>query len=403
MSATFDIIIIGGGMAGLSLASALRDTPARVALVEANPWTTTAPPSDDGVTGYDPRVSALTPATVDFLRQLDAWPAIESARHCAFERMHVWDAMGTAQIDFSAAEVGKPTLGYIVENSITLQALKSSLQEGERFSLFTPRKLVALRNSCAPGAVQEIDLDDGTRLAAQLLVAADGGNSQLRQLAEFDSRQWSYQQKAIVCTVATEHSHQDTAWQRFLPQGPLAFLPLSSEGQPMCSIVWSADTDYADELLSLGDEAFKHALDRAFESRLGRIQAVSQRFSFPLRQNHATDYVKPGIALIGDAAHVIHPLAGQGVNLGFKDVQVLAAEVRRAWQGGAGLGSELFLQRYQRRRKSDNLAMMAAVEGFKRLFGSRQLPLVWLRNAGMRQVSRIAPLKQQIVRHAMGL
>lgn len=405
----YDVAIIGAGMAGLALAASLKHSSLRIALVEGKglPSLESEPsqafPPESDVASYDARVSALTPASIELLSDIGAWRFIETARHRPFQAMHVWDAMGTADLHFTADEVDACMLGCIVENSISLDALYRSLQRASNLDVYCPRKLIALRTSSSEGAVQQMDLDDGRTLRAQLVVAADGGNSQVRQLAEFDSRHWSYQQKAVVATVRTRESHQNTAWQRFLPEGPLAFLPLADPEQRLSSIVWSADTEVAESILNTDDVQFKHALERAFESRLGSIESVSRRFCFPLQQNHATDYVKPGIALVGDAAHVIHPLAGQGVNLGFKDVQVISSEILRAADAGIGLGDELFLQRYQRRRKSDNLAMMAAVETFKRLFGSRKLPMVWLRNEGMRRVSSITPLKQRIVRHAMGL
>ncbi len=405
----YDIAIIGGGMAGLALAASLKHSALRIALVEGRelPCMDTEPslafPAESDVSKYDARVSALTPASVELLSDVGAWRFIESARHQPFQTMHVWDAMGTAELHFTAEEVGAPMLGCIVENAITLDALFRSLQRASNLDVYCPRTLLALRTSSDAGAVQQLDLDDGRTLHAQLVVAADGGNSQVRQLADFDSRHWSYQQKAVVATVRTAKSHQNTAWQRFLPEGPLAFLPLADPEQKLSTIVWSADTDVAESILHSDDDQFRKSLERAFESQLGPIEATSRRFCFPLQQNHATDYVKPGIALIGDAAHVIHPLAGQGVNLGLKDVEILSNEILRALEAGVSLGDELFLQRYQRRRKSDNLAMMAAVETFKRLFGSRSLPLVWLRNEGMRRVSGITPLKQRIVRHAMGL
>lgn len=408
-SKCYDVAIIGGGMAGLALAASLKRTPLRIALVEGKglPDLATEPPlafpAASDVSEYDARVSALTPTSIELLRDVGAWRFIETARHRPFQAMHVWDAMGTADMHFSAQEVDAEMLGCIVENSVTLHALYRSVQRAANLDVYCPRTLLAMRTSADAGAEQQLDLDDGCTLRAQLVVAADGGNSQVRQLADFDSRHWSYQQKAVVATVRTVKPHQNTAWQRFLPEGPLAFLPLADPDHQLSSIVWSADTEVAESILDSDDEQFRQLLERAFESKLGAIESTSRRYCFPLQQNHATDYVKPGIALIGDAAHVIHPLAGQGVNLGFKDVRTLSEEIERALRAGAHVGDELFLQRYQRRRKSDNLAMMAAVEAFKRLFGSRQLPLIWLRNAGMRRVASITPLKQRIVRHAMGL
>ncbi|MFK8018808.1 MAG: UbiH/UbiF/VisC/COQ6 family ubiquinone biosynthesis hydroxylase [Pseudomonadales bacterium] len=412
----FDLIIIGAGMAGLALANSVRDSAMKVALIEARPLDAIAPkgvgnfkqlggqPCDLG--DFDPRVSALTPASIKFFQRLGIWGNIESQRHCSFVEMQVWDAQGVGGVRFTAEEMGADSLGCIVENSVTLQALREGIATASNLSLFCPNTLAELESSGESGPdepLQLIKLDDGMQLAAPLIVAADGGNSQLRKLANFESKAWSYDQSAIVATVQTEKPHDRVALQRFMPGGPLAFLPLAGKAQNLCSIVWSLDNDLVEEKLVLDEPEFCRVLERAFESRLGRIMASSRRYSFPLRQQHATDYVKEGVALIGDAAHVIHPLAGQGVNLGFADVEVLGEELLRAFESGETLAGDLFLQRYQRRRKADNLTMMVAVEGFKRLFGRQELPIVWLRNAGMRQLNRAAPLKRQIVRHAMGL
>ena len=264
-----------------------------------------------------------------------------------------------------------------------------------------PRVVAAQRD--ASGRM-EISLEDGTSLRADLMVAADGALSPVRELLGFATREWDYGHRAIVTTVAVEQPHQYTAWQRFLPSGPLAFLPLpEGGGQHFCSIVWSLQEELVDDLLALDDEAFCLELGNAIEHRLGAVQASAQRYAFPLRQRHAIDYVQPGVALVGDAAHTIHPLAGQGINLGLLDVMVLAEEVLASCEAGGSPGTIETLRRYQRRRKGDNLLMMAAMDGFKRLFEQQAPPLRWLRNAGMRQVGRMLPVKREIIRRAMGI
>ena len=250
----------------------------------------------------------------------------------------------------------------------------------------------------------ELSLHNGAQLHATLLVGADGANSRVREWAQFQLREWDYEHTALVATVATEQPHAATAWQIFRREGPLALLPLPSANpdQHLSSIVWSTTPAEAAALMQMDDAEFMRALGNAFEHRLGAITTTSQRVSFPLRARHTDTYVQPNIALIGDAAHTIHPLAGQGINLGFLDAQALAAEILRAQQRGLSVADTTVLARYQRARKSDNVAMLAAMEGFKRLFGASALPLRWLRNAGLNWFDRSAALKRALIRQAMG-
>lgn len=398
----YDVLIVGGGLAGLGMAAELADLPIRVALIEAGALGADWPALGAGVADYDPRVSAITAASQTWLSRLGAWDAISNTRVCSYTDMQVWDAEGTGEVHFQASEVNADSLGHIVENRLIIAALAERVAEAANIHCLENSPVAHMSYA---GGSATLELENGKRLEADLLIAADGANSRIRQWANFKTREWDYGQQAIVTTVKMTDSHAHTAWQRFLPQGPLAFLPLAATDAPdrYCSIVWSADSEYAARLMTLDDAAFGEALARAFEDRLGRVESISRRFSFPLRQRHAIDYIKPGIALIGDAAHSIHPLAGQGINLGFKDAAVLGQEIRRAVERDLPLGSEAILGRYQRRRKGDNLSMMAAMDGFKRLFAQQALPVRWLRNTGMRWVNRMAPLKRQLIRQAMGL
>lgn len=396
----YDIVIAGAGMVGLALAASLRDSDCRVALVEARTLPGAWQASGESVDDYDPRVSALTLASQRLLQDVGAWQGIQSARARAYGHMHVWDALGTASIDFDAQDVSRPALGHIVENAVTCSALMAQLEGASNISFHAEDPIESFDYSeCGP---QQLQLQSGASLSATLLVAADGANSFLREQAGFDLREWSYQQKAIVATVQCSAAHEATAWQRFLPQGPLAFLPLAGADDRLCSIVWSCDDARADEIMAMDDAGFKQVLGRSIERRLGDVCAVSRRFMFPLRQRHARGYTKPGMVLLGDAAHVIHPLAGQGVNLGFQDVVALADELKRAQQRGLSFAADEVLGRYQRRRMGDNLGMMAVMEGFKRLYGETAPAAVVLRNFGMRNVDRLGLLKQQIIRRAMG-
>tara|TARA_R110002072_G_scaffold935_4_gene7626 strand:+ start:28282 stop:29535 length:1254 start_codon:yes stop_codon:yes gene_type:complete len=398
----FDVVIIGAGIAGASLALALSGAGLSIALVEAQPLGTRVLPEANGLGDFDPRVSALTPRSRNILQQSGAWDAIAAYRYCAYRHMTVWDAEGTGQIEFDRSEVGATELGYIVENRAIVHALLARVADAPDIAVMSP---VALQ-SCArlASSRMSLELDGGQQLEADLLVAADGALSRVRQMMGFRSREWDYGHRAIVATIEVERSHQDTAWQRFLPSGPLALLPLpGAAGHHYCSIVWSLQEELVDAVLALDDDAFCAELERASEARLGAVYATSKRFAHPLRQRHAVDYVQPGVALVADAAHTIHPLAGQGINLGLQDVAVLAEEIVAGCRSGASAGQLELLRRYQRRRKGENLMMMSAMDGFKRLFEQQSLPVRWLRNVGMRRIDSLLPLKQQLMRRAMGL
>lgn len=397
-----DVAIVGAGIAGSALALGLSGHGLSVALIEAQPLATGQLPAGLELEDFDPRVVALNPRSQALLEQWGAWQGVADYRSCAYRHMTVWDADGTGAIDFDCSDVGAAALGHIVENRALVRSLLARLRAAADVRLLAPERLQACSRSGA-GAML-LELESGARLRAGLVVAADGALSRVRELLEFRSREWDYGHHAIVATVQVEHDHAATAWQRFLPTGPLAFLPLpGTAGVHYCSLVWSIDSARVEGLMDLAEEEFCGALGRAFEHRLGKVLACSRRYSFPLRQRHALDYVQPGAALVADAAHTIHPLAGQGINLGLQDVAVLAEELLQARQRGEAPGNLAVLKRYQRRRKGENLAMMVAMDGFKRLFEQPALPLRWLRNAGMRGVNRARPLKQRLMQQAMGV
>jgi len=401
-AARSDVVVIGAGIAGLALALALGDAGLQVTVVEARPLVPPELPADYGTSHFDPRVSALTPRSREFLESHGAWAAIADYRSCAYRHMTVWDAEGTGRVEFDHAEVDATALGYIVENRAIVSAL---LARAEAVPAIRLSGGVGL-SDCGVAASGDmcVELEDGRLLEAELVVAADGALSRVRDLMDFRTREWDYGHRAVVTTIEVEQSHRETAWQRFLPTGPLALLPLpGADGRHYCSIVWSAVEALADELLAFDDVAFRQALESASEACLGAVLDCAPRSAFPLRQRHATEYVQPGVALVGDAAHTIHPLAGQGINLGLQDVAVLAEELCAGRARGVPLGQLELLRRYQRRRKGENLLMMTAMDGFKRLFEQQSLPVRWLRNTGMRGVDRMLPLKQQLMRHAMGL
>ncbi len=399
-SQEFDILIVGGGMAGAALACALGQaaTGWRIGLIDPQTGAPAVVPGPRQFQDVDLRVSALTQASEQFLQAVGAWELMRQQGISPYRGMCVWDADGTGEIAFDAADLHESVLGHIVENRVTLGALWARLAE-------LPVEVLSGRVSRVRRQedYSQLILDDDRILSARLVVAADGADSPMRRLAQIPTREWDYEQQAIVATVTTEQSNQRVAWQRFLPTGPLAFLPLDLAGNaPSSSIVWSTSPEQAQALMALDDQAFCQALSTALEQRLGRVTRVSRRASFPLRQRHAKDYVRPGLALVADAAHTIHPLAGQGINLGFLDVAVLADELLRAQERGTDFADHNVLRRYQRRRIGHNLAMMAAMEGFKRLFGADPLPLRWIRNTGMRWLNGQGLLKNQVAALAMG-
>jgi 2-polyprenylphenol 6-hydroxylase len=397
--ADYDLIIVGAGLVGASLACSIAQlTEAqslKIALIEAVNELPTF-----GNEHFDPRVVALTQASQNLLNAVGVWDEIIETRACAYRDMHVWDGEGTAAIHFNCAEVRANHLGHIVENSVVLNALRKKIAQHSNVTLIQPARVITLGN----GGQVDILLDNGNRLTAKLLIAADGAQSKVRELAEFETREWDYGHNAIIATVQTELPHQGTAWQRFMRTGPLAFLPLPSVNEKhFCSIVWSAEIALAEELMQLDNAEFCTRLGVAFEHRLGNILQVDRRYTIPLRQRHAKTYIQPHIVLVGDAAHNIHPLAGQGVNLGLLDVAALSNEIHRALMRKIPLNDFSILRRYQRQRLADNLIMMSAMEAFKRLFGSNSLMITWMRNTGMRQLNSLTELKKIIVKAAMGL
>ncbi|MDN7132001.1 UbiH/UbiF/VisC/COQ6 family ubiquinone biosynthesis hydroxylase [Halomonas sp. MC140] len=401
----FEAVIVGGGMVGTALCALLAQAGMRVALVEAQPTPVSLKQAASALPA--PRVSALTPVSQRLLTHLGAWPAMQQTRVTPYRGMQVWDAEGSGEIAFSADEAGVLVLGHIVENAVTLAALNSQVIEHPNVTTFFGVSIEALQRANQKADKQTggdwLVLDDGRQLHAPLIVAADGAHSSLREMAGIEVVSDAMQQDAVVTTVQCAKPHGGKARQAFIDGRPLAFLPLTVAGDDRyCSIVWSTTPEHAAELCDSSLSALGDALAQALGHRLGRVTVCDKAHRFPLVQRHARQYVQEHFALVGDAAHSIHPLAGQGVNLGLMDAAVLAEEVVHAWQRGAPWGALSTLKRYERRRRFDNAAMLALMKGFKVLFGSHHPVLTLARNLGMSGMNQQVPLKRMLMRQATG-
>jgi len=403
-----EVIVVGAGASGGALALALARDGFSVALVEARepaPW------HADG--DVDLRVVALAPDARALLADLDVWTAIDSARVSPYRRMRVWDALAPGELAFDAAERGESALGWIVENKLVQHALWQAISQvsvdvaAHRRNGDTSAASGSLRLYC-PAEVAEIDngadavtatLADGTRLRARVLVAAEGAESSVRRQLGigFDGR--DYGARAIVAHVATERPHEDTAWQRFMPGGPLAFLPLA-DGRS--SIVWSLPDAEATRVLALDDAAFRAELGAASDFRLGAITTATKRAAFPLRLRLAERYVARRCVLVGDAAHVVHPLAGQGMNLGLRDVACLRRVLRDARARGSDIGAQHALRRYERERRSENTLAARGLDAIEHVYGSSNTPLAALRGAALAVAGRFAPIRHVLADLAAG-
>lgn len=384
----YDIVIIGAGMVGLLCANLLQDTGLRIAICEVESLKKENMGDD-----YDLRVSAINKNSQQLLEKIQCWSAVENQRLGCYDQMDIWESAGDYELKFFAADSAQDYLGYIVENSILRNVLLDALSPD--IDIISPIKFTEV----VEGDIVQLLAEDNLQLKAKLVIGADGGNSWLRCAVGIDIKTYSYQQHAIVATVKTEYSHQKTAYQCFLPTGPVAFLPLDNEY--FSSIVWSVDDSEAKRLFELDAMEFSRELSRVGESRLGKCELVSFKKIFPLRMRHANDYVKPGIALVGDALRTIHPLAGQGVNLGFHDAQILAKIIKTALAQHKDFASLYNLKKYQRARKSETLAMIVAMEFFKQAFASERLKVA--RGAIIKRLDNYTWVKNIFIENASGI
>ena len=388
--ARLDVAVAGGGVVGAACALALARAGLQAALVEARPaprWLAERP---------DLRVFALAPDNAALLDALGVWPQVLRARAQPYRKMRVWDAGGGDELAFDAAALARSELGWIVENGLLVDRLWAALVAAG-VQVHCPARVQALEQDAAGVRLQ---LDDGTRLEARVAVAADGGASELRRLAGLDVDAHDYGQRGVVAFIETADPHRETAWQRFLPTGPLALLPFT---QGRSSIVWTLPEAEAARVLALDDAAFAVALTDASAARLGRAVPVSERAAFPLRRQLVRQQVAGRVLVLGDAAHVVHPLAGQGVNLGLRDVAALRAEVESAQARRVDWASAHRLQRWARRRRSDNTVSAYAFEGINRLYSNADPLAVLARGPLLGLAGKLPPLTRALWRHAAGV
>ncbi|MDD5580499.1 MAG: UbiH/UbiF/VisC/COQ6 family ubiquinone biosynthesis hydroxylase [Methylobacter sp.] len=392
MTDRYEVIIVGGGMVGATAACALGHGGIRVALLDAyNPERQWPPES------VDIRVSALTKASQNILELLGAWQGMVQRGVCAYRDMRVFDARGGGELHFDCADTAFNELGHLVENRVIVAALWDVLATLPSATCLTPAFVSGLQLT---EKGRQVKLSDGRILEAELVIAADGSESALRTMMGIKVTGWDYHQAGLVATVTTEKSHQATAWQCFLDEGPLAFLPLKN-GQ--CSIVWTLKSATAKNYLALNDKDFLQVLEQASGGILGKLLTVGPRAAFPLRFQYADRYIDERFALIGDAAHVMHPLAGQGANAGFLDAAAIAELVIKTKQERRPLSSSRFLRNYERWRKGDNLVMMASMDVINKIYQMTSPPFVSMRSAGMNRINDTALLKTYLNHYAMGL
>jgi len=387
----FDVVIVGGGMVGSAVACSLGNSSLKVAVIES---TTPQPFSPEQA--HDLRVSALSIASKNILATVGAWDGIVARRFCPFKRMRVWETAGDTE--FCSDDINYPELGYIVENRITQLALLDRLQEFDNIELICPSTITKINYSIGEDSL--LELEDGRQLSTKVLVAADGGQSRVRQVVGLGITSWDYKQHALVIYIETAYEQQDITWQRFLPSGPQAFLPLTGH---YGSIVWYNSPDEVKRLKDLNYDALKEELLSAFPDCLGQVNKVLGVASFPLKRQHAQNYVKPGVVLVGDAAHMINPLAGQGVNIGLLDAAALGEVLIDAAKKGLALGDLSVLKRYEQLRRNENLKMMTVMDVFYQVFSNEILPIKLIRNLGLGLAERLLPAKNKVMRSAMGL
>lgn len=389
---SYDIAVVGGGMVGLAFAAALKGTALKIVVIEGHEL--------ERELGESPelRVSALSRASQNILQNLDAWTGIKSRRYQAYNAMQVWDRDGFGHIDFDGDALMTDTLGHLVENKVIQLALLEQIEKASNITLLTGTRVRKLTRSADTAC---LTLEDKDPVFAKLIVGADGANSWTRAQVNIPLTTWDYNHHAIVANIRTVEPHQACARQIFNPEGPLAFLPLWEPN--LCSIVWSLPPERARALLAMDDAEFNKQLTVAFDGRLGLCHVEGLRQAFPLKMRYARSFASERVALIGDAAHTIHPLAGQGVNLGLLDAASLAQCVLENHLANKDIGSHAHLRKFERWRKAEAAMMIANMEGLKRLFSGGHPAKRLFRDIGLTLSNTLPGLKQGFIKRAMGL
>lgn len=436
----YDIAIVGGGMVGMALASSLSHNPLtqklNIAIIDGSPVLRNGICIKDNEPP-DQRVSAITPSSISLLKAVGAWRIVEQHRHAYFSKMQVWDYTGLGYTRYNAKDANKDILGCVVENKLLHSSLLACLQEIDYQKTLLNSRLTSMtlpsgasKSATGHSHLAHLELDDGTTLVTKLVVGADGGKSHVRQLAGFDTMGWKYPQNALICTV--EHSeHNSCAWQRFLPNGPIALLPM---GDNYSNIVWSMSPEESSERKTMNSDDFVKAVNDALDYGYGpRPQSnghvndlfswmtsvamspnepfevppkvtklVSERMVFPLSLMHSKSYASNRVVLIGDAAHTVHPLAGQGVNLGFGDASALAKVISEGIALGSDFGEVSILKKYEADRRPVNAMMASVLDGFQKAYSVDFGPLNVLRAAALQGAHHLSPLKKNIIKYASG-
>lgn len=393
LETTWDVVVVGGGMTGAAAALGLAQQDFNVLLIEKyDPqieW--------DAGSAYRPRVSALTRASENILRNLGAWPGITQRRAHAFTAMHIWDEATAGEIHFSAESIQEPNLGYIVENEVIQAALWEQIEQHPLVKTLIGVELGALSLSVTHAHLELVGIG---QLQTRLVVGADGAQSHIRQQAHIDVESHAYKQCAVVGCVQTELSNENTCWQRYRAEGPFAFLAMDEQ---MSSIAWYLPLEKMQWALDLDDDAYAQEVEKASEGRLGKITAVAKRGAFPLSRRHAKNYVKPHLVLVGDAAHTIHPQAGQGVNLGLLDIAALidTLVLARDESGIKDWSRYAVLRRYERWRRGDNAIVQRSMEGFDWMFKQDALFKTTLRSWVLPVANRLTHAKKWLMQQAL--